>query len=356
MRALSPRRSRRAEMTTQLTHSTVRTTAVTTEERVGECLERFGNAVMPIGSGHWRIDHEGNGQTHTVVVIDEAWLVVEQALSDCRLAHDADVLEWSWRLLDATLERPSGARPVLAEQVNPSWPRARDDRARLTPANNLARMRAERFVGSRPADSRDDDLRGWIASACADVAAGPVDTLPAGKVGETHAGPGRDEAIHTDIPALHKLAGSSDIPALCELAGWFTSPRGASNDTLIRLPARSGETAHAIATVTGTAVRFQTAVELALTNEMTPACLAAVAAALLRIAGSVRLVRATLTRVGEGVAAGLEVHAQLPLGPESIDQALSCLAVARQQVAAEIDALAGDEVLANAYLAFQESR
>ena len=342
-------------MTTQLTHSAVRPAAVTTEERVGECLKRFGNAVMPIGSGHWRIDHEGNGQTHTVVVIDEAWLVVEQALSDCRLAHDADVQEWSWRLLDATLERPSGARPVLAEQVYPSWPRAGDERARLTPANNLARMRAERFVASRPTDSRDDDLRRWIDSACADVAAGSAGALPVAMVDNAHAGPGCGEAIHPDIPALHKPAGCSDISALCELAGWSTSPRGASNDTLIRLPARSGEAAHAIATVTGTAVRFQTAVELALTNEMTPACLAAIAVALLRIAGSVRLVRSTLTRVGGGVAAGLDVHAQLPLEPESIDQALSCLAVARQQVTAEIDALAGDEVLANAYLAFQES-
>ena len=88
---------------------------------------------------------------------------------------------------------------------------------------------------------------------------------------------------------------------------------------------------------------------------MTPACLAAVAVALLRIAGSVRLVQATLSRGDEGVAAALDVRAQLPLGPEEIDQALSCLTVARQQVAAEIDALAGDEVLAGTYLAFQES-
>ena len=180
-------------MTTQLTHSAVRPAAVTTEERVGECLKRFGNAVMPIGNGHWRIDHEGNGQTHTVVVIDEAWLVVERALSDCRLAHDADVQEWSWRLLDATLERPSGARPVLAEQVYPSWPGAGDERARLTPANNLARMRAERFVAARPTDSRDDDLRRWIDSACADVAAG---ALPVAMVDNAHAGPGCGEAIH----------------------------------------------------------------------------------------------------------------------------------------------------------------
>jgi hypothetical protein len=175
-------------------------------------------------------------------------------------------------------------------------------------------------------------------------------------VDEAHTGPGCDEAIHPDIPALHKLADCSNIPALCELAGWSTSSRRTSNDTLVPLPARNGGAGHAIATMTGTAVQFRTALELTPTNEMTPACLAAVAVALLRIAGSVRLVRATLARVDGGVAAALDVRAQLPLGPESIDQALSCLALARQQVAAEIDALAGDEVLASAYLAFQESR
>jgi len=339
-------------MTTQLMHSAERPAAVTTEERVSKCLKHFGNAVMPIAHGHWHINHESNGQTHTVVVIDEAWLIVEQALSDCRLVHDANVQEWSWRLLYATLEQPSGARPILAEPLYPSWPRAGDKRARPTPANNLARMRAERFVASRPTDCRDDDLRRWIASACADVVVGSVDTLPeaidnalpAAKVDGAHAAPGCDETIPPDIPAL------------CELAGWPTSPRSASNDTLVRLPARNGEAAHAIATMAGTAVRFQTTVELALTNEMTPACQAAAAVALLRIAGSVRQVRASLTRLDGGVAATLDVLAQLPLGPESIDLALSCLAVAHQQVAAEIGALARDEFLANAYLAFQESR
>lgn len=351
-------------MQVQATYPAVCPAAMTTEQRVGEYLKRFGDAVTPIGSGRWRINHDGDGQTHIEVVVDEGWLVVEQALSDCRLARDGDVQEWSWRLLGASLERPSGARPVLAEQDDPPWPRTGSDRARPRPANNLSRMRAERFVASRPADSRDDDLCRWIALACADVAAvsagalpaAIVNALPAAMVDEAHTGPGCDEAIHPDIPALHKLADCSNIPALCELAGWSTSSRRTSNDTLVPLPARNGGAGHAIATMTGTAVQFRTALELTPTNEMTPACLAAVAVALLRIAGSVRLVRATLARVDGGVAAALDVRAQLPLGPESIDQALSCLALARQQVAAEIDALAGDEVLASAYLAFQESR
>jgi hypothetical protein len=296
------------------------------EERVGEYLNRFGDDVVAAGSGRWWVTRHGDGAARTLVAVDQDWLVVEQALGDCPLARVSDVERWAWRLLDAGLNLPSGARPVLSSE------------------DELARMRAERSLPSRPSEREADDLWRWIESACADVAVGSVGALPTVVAAEAHDPPGHDEAIHADIPAL------------CELAGWSASPRGVSDETLVTLPTRDGSVCHAIATVERAAARFRIALEVTSEGETTPACLAAVAVALLRVAGSVRLVRATLTHADASVAAALEVRVQPPLGPQTVDDALSSLAVAHQQIAAELAALAGDESLAKAYLALQGAR
>jgi hypothetical protein len=298
--------------------------SLTTEQRLGECLNRFGDALTLAGSGRWWITRPGDG-TRTAVIVHQDWLIVEQALSGLSLTRTADTQRWSRQLLDAGRSLPSGARPVLS---------ADDD---------LVRMRAERSL-SPLLNNEVDDLWHWIESACTDVADGP-DAMPATTAAEdAHEPRGRDG---TD---------QSEIAALCELAGWPASARSTSNETVIPLPARNGDVCHAIATAAGSAIRFRTALELESANEMTPACRAAVTVALLRVAGSVRLIRSTLTRVGENIGATFDAHVQLPLGPETVGDALSSLTVARHQIAAELDALAGNDSLAIAYLALQGAR
>ena len=301
-------------------------TVMPIEERVGECLTRFGDALVPVARGRWRITRPGDGAAPTTVVVDQGWLVVEQTFSDCRLARVGDVERWGRRLLDAARKLPSGARPVLPAD------------------NDRVQMRAERSLPPRPGDGEDHDLWRWIESACADVANGPVAAVPTAADEDAQNRRARDEAVR------------SDIPALCELAGWPATPRGACDETLVALPTRDGDLCHAIASVAGAAVRFRIALEISGAGETTPASLAAVAVALLRVAGSVRLIRSTLTQVDGKIAATLDVHMHPPLGPETVDDALSTLSVAHQLVAAELAALAGSDSLAIAYLALQGAR
>jgi hypothetical protein len=299
---------------------TAHSTAMSLTARVGECLKHYGDALMPAGCGRWSVARPGDEAAPTTVVVDEGWLVVEQTFSDCRLAGVDDFQRWGWKLLDAGGARPSGARPVLP---------AEDGRVR---------MRAERSLAPRPSGGEDGDLQRWIVSACADVASGPV---AASAAADAHDPRGHHEAV------------DSDIPALCERAGWPARSRGAGDETLVQLPTRDADLCHGIVSVAGAAVRFRTALEISAAGETTPAALAGVAVALLRIAGSVRLIRSTLTRVDGSLDATLDVHLQPPLGPDTVDDALSALAVARRQVAAELAALAGSDALANAYLALQ---
>ena len=105
-----------------------------------------------------------------------------------------------------------------------------------------------------------------------------------------------------------------------------------------------------------TGQRSEHRLQLTATTDAPPACREAVAIALLRLAGSVRLVRATLTPVDVGITATLHVGAQPPIHTTTVDRALSSLTVAHQQVAAELEALAGDNFLASTYLAIQCSR
>jgi hypothetical protein len=295
------------------------------EERVAECLNRFGDAVMSAGRGRWWITQPGDGAARTMVAVDRDWLLVEQTLLDCRLTRIDAVQGWGARLLDAALDPPSGARPVLSAE------------------DNLPRMRAEHYLLPRPSDD-DDDLWRWLESACADAAAGSVGELSPAAANDVHNPPERDAAIHADIPAL------------CELAGWPARPRGNSDETQVDLLTRDGRMCHATAAVEGAAVRFRIALELETRGETSPACLAAIVVALLRIAGGVRLVRATLSHTDASLVAVLDVRMQPPFGSETLNHALSCLAVAHQQVAAELDVLAGDDALASAYLALQGVR
>jgi hypothetical protein len=296
------------------------------EECIGACLNRFGDAVRPAGRGRWRISRSGHEAAPTTVVVDQGWLVVEQTFCDCRLARVDDIRQWSAQLLDAGRNLPSGARPVLPVE---------DDQVR---------MRAERSLPRGPSDGEDDYLWRWIESACTDVAVGPAAALPTAAAEDALDSRGRDHVAR------------SDIPALCELAGWHASSRGAGDETLVALPTRDGDVCHAIVSVEDAAVRLRTALEISAAGEKTPASLAAVAVALLRVAGSVRLIRSTLTEVEGSMGATLDVRVQPPLAPRTLEDALSSLAVARQQVAAELDALAGSDSLAIAYLALQGAR
>ena len=293
------------------------------DDRIGECLNRFGDALMPAGSGRWQITRPGDGAAPTTVVVDQDWLVVEQSFCDCRLARVDDVQRWGWQLLDAERNLPSGARPILPAE------------------EDLVRMRAERSLPPRLSGGEDDELWRWIESACVDVAHGPVAGLPPAAPEDAHTARGREQAVHLDLPAL------------CEVAGWAATSRGASGESLVALPSRNGDVCHAMASVAGALVRFRIALEISAAAETTPASLAAVAVALLRVAGSVRLIRSTLTQVDGKIGAALEVHMQAPIGPRAVDDALSSLAVAHRQVAAELDALAGSDALAIAYLALQ---
>lgn len=295
------------------------------EERVGEWLKAFDDAVMPAGFGRWWITRTGDGAARTMVAVDRDWLVVEQTLRDYQLACIDDVQRWGPRLLDAALDRPSGVRPVLSA------------------GDNLPRMRAERCLPPRPSDD-DDDFWRWLESACADAAAGSVGEPSTTAANDVHNPPERDEAIHADIPTL------------CELADWPARPRGDTDETLVDLPTRDGRICHAIAAVEGAAARIRVALELETKGETSSACLSAIVVALLRVAGTVRLVRATLSHADASLAAVLDVRMQPPFGPETLNHALSSLAVGRQQVAAELDVLAGDEALARAYLALQGVR
>jgi hypothetical protein len=294
---------------------------VSTEERVAECLNRFGDGVVSAGRGRWSITLPGDGAARTMVVVDRDWLVVEKTLRDCRLARIDDVQRWGPRLLDAALDRPSGARPVLCAE------------------DNLPRMRAEHCLPPRASD--DDDLRHWLESACGDAAVVDQSTIAANDV---HNSPEREEATRADIPTL------------CELAGWPARPCGTSDETLVDLPTRDGRMCHAIAAVEGAAARCRVALELESKGETSPACLAAMVVALLRVAGSVRLVRATLSHADARLAAVLDVRIPPPFAADTLNHALSSLAVARQQIAAELVVLAGDDALARAYLALQGVR
>jgi hypothetical protein len=141
-----------------------------------------------------------------------------------------------------------------------------------------------------------------------------------------------------------------------ELAGWKARARGI--DVVVALPTRDGGACHALAQVEGEALSIGFEIELlpAGDGEVAPLCRTAVAVALLRTAGSVRLVRASLRRAGVDLVAGCDVSLPLPLQSADLHQALSALAVAHRQVAFELELLAGDAALAAAYLAAQGGR
>jgi hypothetical protein len=318
-----------------------------TEERIGACLKLFGDAVVPESPGRWQIKNANDYQSAMTVEVDQEWLIVERSLVEYPLTVSDDVRKWIWQLLDPARDMPSGARPVLVGE------------------DGLARIRAERFIAPQSGDNNDRDLRDWIKLACSDVADATIHVLPpavdddshnrtGGKIGvKTHGA--KPDSVKPDVAIPH-VAIQSDIAMICTLAGWPASTRNASNETVVPLPERNGGACHAIGTLTGTTVRFQTALDPVPTDDTSSACLVAIAIALLRVAGIVRLVRPTLTRAQGQIAAGFDVVTQAPPVPEQVDHALSSLTLARRQVAAECAVLATDETLATTYLTYQGLR
>jgi len=292
------------------------------EEWVGECLERLDGRVTRVGPGQWRLARPGEDKARATVAVDRGWLVVERPVPGCRITRLPRTTRWSWRLLDPGVSLASGARAVLP------------------PGETDARIRAERPMVS-PRHDDPEVLARWIGTACAGAA--------------SYAGGARTTAMNIDAD---ESCGTNrvDIPELCELAGWSATVRSASGEAVVALPARDGDVCHATATTGDGALNLHVALGVAGDAETTPLCQAAVALALLRAAGSVRLVRSTATRHDGHIAAALEVRLQPPVGIETLNHALSALAFAHQQIASELEALAGDDSLAGAYLALQGAR
>ena len=190
-------------------------------------------------------------------------------------------------------------------------------------------------------------LRGlgrWIASLC---------------VGEPF------KSVADRAPAGHDVNGFADpsdspqwvvLLALCEQAAWPAIPRGTTGDAVVELPSRNGAVCHAIVSALADGARFRVALALADGVCTTASCRAALDVALLRTAGAVRMVRATVTRTTEGFDVGIEVRVDGAPDATAFGHCLSALAVAHQHIAEEIDALASEGSLASAYLTVQGVR
>jgi len=290
------------------------------EGQIEACLRRTGDRLTRQGASCWRLTRGPAGRSPTVVRVVDDWLVVERALPGCRLARRADVRRWEQRLLGG----PAGAASVA--------------RAVLTPGSTRVRLRAERALPS--ARQRDEEaLWRWLERAVGAVAADPSGAS--------------DDRDATTAPA----APEPDVAEICALAGWPAAGHSVPGEASVPLPDRGGAPAKAMVGVHGSRARFRVETAIEGDEVSTPASRAAVAVALLRVAGGVRLVRASARGIdAPGGAAVLEVNLELPLEPEQTGHALSALTVAHRQIAAEIDALARDDALARAYLTVQGLR
>ena len=295
-------------------------TCTRTAERIAACLRTLGHDVDAAGAARWWIAQRTADASPTSIAVDRDWIVVSRRLSGCRMVHLDDTGDWAWRLLEAGRHYPSGARPVIDAADAQAW------------------MRAERPLASRFEDDTES-LSRWIETACADVAA---------------ASDGAER--NTDGDGARHATGRADLLELCGLAGWPATPRDASDEVAVALPSRDGGVCHAVVSDAGSALRLRVPLEPIIDGDAPPACRAAVAVALLRVAGGVRLVRAGATHVESGSAASLDVRLEQPAGAACVNHALAALCVAHRQIAPELGALARDDTLARAYLSLQAAQ
>lgn len=293
-----------------------------TEAMIGECLGQLKGRLTRTDSGKWRFTPEGADETPVLIGLDQDWLVVEQVLSDGDVSCIESSMPRVWTLL------------------NPPIPMLSSARAMLSATGLEVRVRADIPI-PRKYDDAVGQLPRWVAMACAELA-----FLTDAEVAT---------AVH---PEARETGGSTasllqDIRDLCDQAGWSAAVRDNSGQVAIRLPDRGGGHSIALATPCRDGVGIQVDLGVVAGEGTSFACRAAAAVLLLRTAGNVRLVRARTDSDKQDTKAFLEVCLQSPVEAGMMDQALSALTCAYQQVGLELEALAGDQALANAYLALQ---
>lgn len=290
------------------------------EAMVADVLSGLAGRFTDTGPKCWRLTGPGRRAARTTVRIADDWLVVERCVAGADLSRAARARRAGLRALAVQGDFPAGMRVVL-------------------PAYGLRlRWRGERPL-PRPTSEETHGLTTWLRAALS-----AATTLASGAREACHA-PAPPEAV------ADEAAQGLEVESICTEAGWHATPRTGSRDAVVELPARDESVCHAVISPAGTGLRLR----VALTGDRatSPACQAAIAVALLRTAGSVRMVRATATVGEEGIEAALEVRLDAPPRTDDMNHALSALAVAHQQIADELDVLAGEDALARAYLRVQ---
>ena len=293
-----------------------------TEAVIGECLDLLEGQLTRTDPGRWRLMPQGDDDTSVLITLDADWLIVERVLSDGDISRIPSSMPRVWPQLNPPFPMLSGARAVLPATGLVMWIRA----------DIPIPHKYEDAVGQLP---------GRIGMACAEFA-----YLPDGEAAAV---------AYSDARAMgdSSVPLQQDIRDLCDQAGWSAVVRDNSGQVAITLPNRGGGDCLALATPRCGGVTVRVDLGTVAGKGVSPACRAAAAVLLLRTAGSVRLVKARVGSSKQGMKTSLEVCLQSPIEVGMVDQALSALICAHQQVGLELEALARDHALANAYLALQ---
>ncbi len=292
------------------------------EAMIGECLDRLQGRLSRIDFGKWSFVPRDADGTSLSIRMDPDWLVIEQALSD----GDISCIESSM--------------PRVRALLNPPFPMLSGARAMLSDMGLEVRVRADLPIPHKHEDAAGQ-LPQWVGRACAELAF--LADGEAAAVAHPEAGEAEESAVSL----------RQEIRDLCDQAGWSAVVRDTSGQVAITLPNREGGHCIALATPHRDGVSIQVELGVIAGKGTSAACRAAAAVLLLRTAGIVRLVRARADSDRQETRAFLEVCLQSPVEVGLVDQALSALACAHQQVGFELEALARDHALANAYLALQ---
>ncbi len=294
------------------------------EELVASCLEHMPGRITKVGPRQWRYALPGERKARTEITVQGDCAVVERILTRNWYASRSPTMQRIWRHLDPRFSTASGARPVLP------------------PGETKVRMRAERFIVATRRNERAL-VAPWLEKACTDSAAFAAGTAKA------------DTNFNAMGPEATSGISQQDILDLCELEGWPAEARSASREVAVGLPARGNGICHGIVAPDGDTVTVHVGLEISGGAE-SPLCQNAAGTALLRLAGSVRLIRSTAAPADGRIVGRLDVRLQPPVDAQTLNDALSALAFAHQQIAPELAALAGDDSLADAYLRMQGAR
>ena len=291
------------------------------DTQIVEALRLAGCSPKTSGAGQWHIKLPGARARRCSARVEENWLVLECAARGTRIANDPKGRRRAWALLERRIERPGGARPVL-ESVAPAL-RVRAEVVIASRENREPRALAERLRRAL------DGLRTQVDGA------GRADVEPAA--------PALAEEASGDGFAAH-------AEALCAETGWRASTR-ADGTVAVELHLAGATVRHALLDGRGAEPHLTVALALDEDTLSTGACRLALAVLLLRGAGKVRTLAASVVRTDGGLVASLEAPLAGGLDAPALDQACSVLVVACEQLAREAQLLARDDGLARAYLA-----